>query len=137
MADTRHPTYIPSPLLHQCRIMLELTGVARIVRIIIVPPFLGYSRHVTCVPTSKPLPKGKANGKPCCFACTKPISYANRIICFLSQSPPSPGDSMATFCHSISLLSQGVQLYFVSRVACRSCVRVPRKKNRPSSSFLK
>lgn len=30
--------------------------------------------------------------------------------CFLSQSPP--GDSMATFCHSVSLLSQGVQLYF-------------------------
>jgi hypothetical protein len=88
MADTRHPTYIPSPLLHQCRIMLELTGVARIVRIIIVPPFLGYSRHVTCVPTLKPLPKGKANGKPCCFACTKPTSYANRIASSLSPLPP-------------------------------------------------
>jgi hypothetical protein len=136
MADTRHPTYIPSPFLHQCRIMLELTGVARIVCIIIVPPFLGHvtSRHVCAYLKATPKREGKREAVLLCLYQTNLICKSH---CFLSQSPPSPGDSMATFCHSVSLLSQGVQLYFVSRVACRSCVRVPRKKNRPSSSFLK
>ena len=109
-------------MLHQCRIILEITSSYRThyyASLILVTTLT----HVTCVPTSEPLLKGKRQSL--LFFCTIPTSYANRIAS--SPSLPLVIQWLPFAIQSVYFL-RGVN--FISRGACHSfmCACTPKKK---------